>query len=366
MMSKNKSKNKSKNIFRKNRIENKSIVPNFSLQPIPHHSGQKVSLIIITWNRLDDLKKCLPGWLSQDYKNQEIIIVDNGSVDGTLEYLGDLVKTLPQIKVIENGKNLGTSVGRNIGIKQATGEYLFMVDNDIQCNNNSLLSDLVGFYESLDNPGFVNVLLLDKEHMIDGITRWYGSYYRIYGVNRNRSVLIDKLLRLDPPIQTSVCFSGDMFVRRQLMLDLGLFDESQLFNIDDDDISTRALVWGYKNYLYTKDYLLHLGFHTNQSNETYTYRFSTYFSGKARPIFKNMQWSTIFFMFPTFCTFTFILGLKHAIIRRCPRIILAYYQSIGVFIKNFGSTMSERKRIQAKRCVRDRDVLFFKPPIKGI
>jgi len=150
------------------------------------------------------------------------------------------------------------------------------------------------------------------------------------------------------------------------MLELGLFDESQLFNIDDDDISTRVLVWGYRNYLYTKDYLLHLGFHTNQSNETYTVRFRDYFSGKARPIFKNMQIRTILWMFPFFCGFTFLLGLKQAIFRKYPPIFFAIFQSIGVFIKNFPSTLAERKRIQAKRIVKDRDILYFKPPIKGI
>jgi len=172
---------------------------------------KKVSVIIITWNRVDNLKRCLPFWLDQDYKNIEYIIVDNGSIDDTVNYVKSLKE---KVKLIENGKNLGTSVGRNIGIRNATGEYIFMVDNDIQCNSRTLISELVDFYESLKNPGFVIVPLLDKEHILDGMTRWYGSYYRCYGVNRNKLILIDKLLRLDPPVKVSVCFSGDMFIRR--------------------------------------------------------------------------------------------------------------------------------------------------------
>ena len=85
-----------------------------------------VSVIIPTHNRLSFLKAALKSVFEQSYKIHEIIVVDDGSTDGTAKYLS---KNFPTVSVICQ-KNQGVSSARNNGIRQATGEWIALLDSD--------------------------------------------------------------------------------------------------------------------------------------------------------------------------------------------------------------------------------------------
>ena len=97
----------------------------------------KISVVMLNYNGLNYLKKTMPPILKLDYPNYEFIIVDNGSTDGSKEF----IKKFRKIRLIENHKNLGYSKGKNIGVKHAKGDYVLLLDNDIlikkQRNHNS-------------------------------------------------------------------------------------------------------------------------------------------------------------------------------------------------------------------------------------
>ena len=86
----------------------------------------KLSIITLTLNKLDYTKKFIKS-LFEYTKDFELIIVDNGSTDGTVEYL----ETLDNIKLIKNSENKGFSAGNNQGIAMAEGEYIGFLNNDI-------------------------------------------------------------------------------------------------------------------------------------------------------------------------------------------------------------------------------------------
>ena len=86
----------------------------------------KLSIITLTLNKLDYTKKFIKS-LFEYTKDFELIIVDNGSTDGTVEYL----ETLDNIKLIKNYENKGFSTGNNQGIAIAKGEYIGFLNNDI-------------------------------------------------------------------------------------------------------------------------------------------------------------------------------------------------------------------------------------------
>lgn len=86
-----------------------------------------VSIIIVSWNRREDILATLPSVYDQGYKNYEIIVVDNGSSDGTVE---TLQAEHPDVRLVALNENLGPTGGRNAGIEIAKGEILFFLDSD--------------------------------------------------------------------------------------------------------------------------------------------------------------------------------------------------------------------------------------------
>ncbi len=90
----------------------------------------KISAIIITRNRVAYLRECVESCLLQNYPSLEILIGDNGSTDGTIQYLESLAKSDSRVVTLFNGRNLGSCEGRNLLLQRSTGELWFIIDDD--------------------------------------------------------------------------------------------------------------------------------------------------------------------------------------------------------------------------------------------
>ena len=90
------------------------------------------SVIVLNYNGKNHLKRCLNSLLKQNYQNYEIILVDNASTDGSVNFVK---KNYPRIRIIENKKNLGYAEGNNTGIRVANGEYIVILNNDTEVDN---------------------------------------------------------------------------------------------------------------------------------------------------------------------------------------------------------------------------------------
>lgn len=93
-------------------------------------SHPKVAIIILNWNGKEDTIECLESLKDVTYPNYEILLVDNGSIDGSVECFKD---KYPEIDIIENSENLGFAEGNNVGIRRATdkgADYVLMLNND--------------------------------------------------------------------------------------------------------------------------------------------------------------------------------------------------------------------------------------------
>lgn len=86
----------------------------------------KISVVIVTRNRIDDLRVCLDGYLNQTYTNKEIIIVDNASTDGTRELIE---KDYPMVKYLWLPDNFDIRT-INIGVEMSTGDIIWRTDSD--------------------------------------------------------------------------------------------------------------------------------------------------------------------------------------------------------------------------------------------
>jgi glycosyltransferase involved in cell wall biosynthesis len=102
-----------------------------------------VSCCISTWNRVDDLRKCVESIQSQSYPNIEIVIVDNCSTDGTFEYCMELGCTYHRM---ENSKSTAMET-LNLAFSMASGEYILVLDDDAELVNNNSLMLAVNYME---------------------------------------------------------------------------------------------------------------------------------------------------------------------------------------------------------------------------
>jgi len=107
------------------------------------------SVIVVTYNNLEYTRLCLESLFAKTaYPNYELIVVDNGSTDGTKEYLSELGRSRLDVKIILNDRNLGFSGANNLGIRAAKGDFLVFLNNDTVLTR-GLIGGLVRY---LKNP----------------------------------------------------------------------------------------------------------------------------------------------------------------------------------------------------------------------
>src|SRR5690606_27836296 len=94
------------------------------------HPGMLVTIYIPTYNRCHLLQRAVDSVLSQTHTDLEIIIVDDGSTDGTHDWLAQLAQQEPRVRYILKPENSGACVSRNIAIEQARGEFVTGLDDD--------------------------------------------------------------------------------------------------------------------------------------------------------------------------------------------------------------------------------------------
>lgn len=93
----------------------------------PALAAWRVSILILNWNRINDLKEAIRSALDQAYPLIEVVVVDNGSTDGSADMVA---KVFPEVKLVRLHRNVGCPEGRNIGFANCGGEIVFCLDND--------------------------------------------------------------------------------------------------------------------------------------------------------------------------------------------------------------------------------------------
>ena len=199
-----------------------------------------VSVVIVNWNGRHLLKECLDSVLAQSFRDFEIVLVDNGSQDESAEYVQE---QYPAIRLVGLKDNIGFAGGNNAGIRTAFGKYIALLNNDTRVDTawlSSLLNEAeasprsIGMWAckilSYDNPGiFDNVGLLLYP---DGLARGKGR------LDADNGQYDQKTEALFP----SGCAG---LYRREMLDEIGLFDEDFFAYADDVDLGLRARLAGW-------------------------------------------------------------------------------------------------------------------------
>lgn len=215
-------------------------------------SMPQISVIIVNWNGKRFLKNCIESVLNQTYKSFEIIVVDNGSTDGSIELLETQYcnKTI----LIKNKTNYGFARGNNIGIVQAKGDYIVTLNNDTVADE-KWLSELV--QPVLDDPKIglcgSKILLTQTPGKIDsvGINIFPDCMSRQRGHNEFDS---GQYTRNEEILLPSACAA---LYRKKMLDEIGLFDEDFFAYCEDTDIGLRARLLGWKAILVPSAIIYH-------------------------------------------------------------------------------------------------------------
>lgn len=244
----------------------------------------KVSIIILTFNSIKFIKPCLDAVFAQDYQNFEVIIVDNGSNDGTV----NLIKSnYPQIRLIENRKNLGTAKARNQAIEIARGKWILTVDCDIILKK-GFLNNIMSFVkESEDSIGMFQpkILRMDKRTIYScGI--YLSKLRRFYDIGKDK---IDNGKFNTSKYIFGACSATALYKRQMLeeiKEDTGHFDERFFFLVEDVDLAWRAQRKGWEALFCPSAVCYHFG---NSSHYGKKFRQYLCFRNRYLMIFKNMS-----------------------------------------------------------------------------
>jgi GT2 family glycosyltransferase len=207
-----------------------------------------VAVVVLSWNGCEDTLACLRSLAALDPPEPLVIVVDNGSSDGTADAVRE---AFPGVELIETGANLGFAGGNNAGITSGLergASHLLVLNNDIEVD-----------------PGFVNALVEEAARHPDagalcstilfadppGLIWFAGASFDPHsGYNgRQRGYREPDDGRFAAVVETARACGAAMLVPRAVLEAVGLFDEELFLYVEDTDWSLRARAAGYKLYV---------------------------------------------------------------------------------------------------------------------
>lgn len=211
----------------------------------------KASVIIPNWNGKDLLEDCLASLSKQVFKNFEIILVDNGSGDGSLEWVKS---NYPGTKVIELPKNYGFSKAVNEGVKKSSAQYVIFLNNDTSVDK-KWMGELIRCADSHPEVISINSKILNfyERGKIDGVGIEINEVGQAKSIGWNEE---DKG-RYEKEEYIFGATGGAALFKRSDFIKIGLFDESYFMYSEEVDFAFRAQFLGYKSLYCPKAIVYH-------------------------------------------------------------------------------------------------------------
>jgi GT2 family glycosyltransferase len=202
-----------------------------------------VSIIVVNYNGKRFLNRCLSSLLRADYSNFEVIVVDNGSSDGSLSAANKVFAHDCRLKIIKNDANVGIAEANNIGLGHAQGKYVVFLNNDTVVDT-GWISELIKVMES----DVSIVAAQSKLLLMDHPTRYdcAGGFIDYNGDTYARGYFARDTGQYEKIEEIFTCKSAAMIIRRDALHRIGLMDSTYFFYYDDTDFCWRIWLAGYK------------------------------------------------------------------------------------------------------------------------
>jgi GT2 family glycosyltransferase len=263
-----------------------------------------VSIVIINWNGKKHLARCLPSLIAQTYRDFELIIVDNGSDDGSVAFVR---QQYPTACLIENSQNQGFAGPNNQGIALARGRYIVTLNNDTELPPGWLHALVAAADAHPDMGAFASLIVFDdRPTMIDSA----GLSVSLAGIGCQNRMGEDARRVREPEEVFGVCAAAALY-RRELLDDVGLFDEDYFAYYEDVDLAWRARLRAWRAMLVPQALVYHI--HSGTSGRSSPFKESL--------VARNLVWTRLKnYPFPAWLLFLPLI-LAYDIINACPPLL---------------------------------------------
>lgn len=299
-----------------------------------------VSIIIVNWNGGEVFENCLNSIKKIDYPNFELIIIDNGSTDGTQRHA--------QIK---NKTNLGFAPANNQGVKLAKGKYALLLNNDTKVTKD-FLSLMVDRMESDNSIAVIQpkILMMDKPGFLDNA----GSFFTKIGFLEHWGFGQKDSKEFDKEKEIFSAKGACMLVRKDLVDKIGLFDSNFVSYFEESDFCWRVWLNGFRVIFYPKAKIYHkVGFTIKRldvGNINYHY-----YKNRITSLIKNLGFLNLITIVPIHLSIS--LGISLAfLVRGKPKNSVMIAKAIFWNIKNISKILSKREDVQKLRIISDREI----------
>ena len=211
-----------------------------------------VSLIIPNYNGKEYIGACLESLKDQDFKDFEVIVVDNGSEDGSADYVES---AFPEVRLIRLSRNFGFSRAVNEGLKASESEYALLLNSDTRAD-----AGFVGaLYRAISADANIfsasaKMLQMSSPDRIDGAGDLYCALGWAFARGKGKGKH-----RYTKPCDVFAACGGAAIYRRSLLDEVGWFDEFHFAYLEDIDIGYRAKIMGHRNVYAPDAVVWHMG-----------------------------------------------------------------------------------------------------------
>lgn len=301
------------------------------------------SVIVVVFNSHNYLEDCLSSVLRTLPPGAEVICLDNGSTDGSADYIKE---HFPDIKLICSSKNLGFAGGSNLAASCAAGKYLVFLNPDTIIEPGAL-ELLLAPFQSQNRVGLTTsqILLMHSPDIVNTC----GNEIHIGGLTLCRGAGL-KRGSLEEQVYLSAISGAAFAIRRDLFEKLGGFDEAFFTYVEDADLSWRARLAGYECLYIPTSIVFH----------DYSLRFrpqKIFYQERNRylMLIKNLQWGSLLVLLPVLLlTEVVTWGF---VINHGDRLWLQKLQAYGWIFRNWIQILESRHKTQALRQSSDRNLL---------
>lgn len=224
-----------------------------------------VSIIIVNWNGEEVFRECLKSLAKIKYKNYELIIVDNNSVDGSENFYKKIKLNNTRTIILKNTQNLGFAPANNQGFKKSKGEFLLLLNNDTKVAKD-FLNIMVEKMKSDNSIGALQpkIFLMDKKNYLDNA----GSFMTRTGFLQHWGFMRKDSREFDQEREVFSAKGACLLIRTDVVKKTKLFDDRFVSYFEETDFCWKVWLVGKRVIYYPKTFIFHkVGFTSKKQNQ---------------------------------------------------------------------------------------------------